>query len=244
MLTDKLVQLIECSFDYNLKKYFFKVVYFLQELEGDNDVFSISTYNGKGKISLVKSLDYETKNLYQLKVLAVDRASHRPINTGTAAIVVKIRDVEDQPPVFSAVSPVTRISEDAAIDRLFYKVCVAVQLSLFIDTLNVFHLSIVKAHDGDRGINNPIKYSILSGGNDLFGINEKTGVVYTRKSLDREDSRNQENGAYILEILATEQSKLKVKFGLSNKVASGVAAVCIQIFSGGRHLDKNKLMCL
>lgn len=69
---------------------------------------------------------------------------------------------------------------------------------------------LVKAHDGDRGINNPIKYSILSGGNGLFAINEKTGLVYTRKTLDREDSRNQENGAYILEISATEISKITV----------------------------------
>lgn len=73
-----------------------------------------------------------------------------------------------------------------------------------------FVLFVVKAHDGDRGINNPIQYTILSGGNDLFAINEKTGVVYTRKTLDREDSRNQENGAYILQIQATEISKLRV----------------------------------
>lgn len=71
----------------------------------------------------------------------------------------------------------------------------------------------VKAHDGDRGINNPIHYSILSGGNGLFAINEKTGVIFSRKTLDREDSRNQENGAYILEIQATEISKIKVLAG-------------------------------
>lgn len=90
-------------------------MYYLQELEGDNDVFSIVTHHGKGTIRLVRQLDYEQKSLYQLRVLAVDRANQGPINTGTAAILVKIRDVEDQPPVFSAINPVTRISEDVPI---------------------------------------------------------------------------------------------------------------------------------
>lgn len=90
-------------------------MYYLQELDGDNDVFSIITHHGKGTIRLVKGLDYERKSLYQLRVLAVDRANSGPINTGTAALLVKVRDVEDQPPVFSAINPVTRISEDAAI---------------------------------------------------------------------------------------------------------------------------------
>lgn len=34
-------------------------------------------------------------------------------NTGTAAIFVKVQDVEDQPPEFVVVTPVARVSEDA-----------------------------------------------------------------------------------------------------------------------------------
>lgn len=71
-------------------------------------------------------------------------------------------------------------------------------------------MAIVTAHDGDRGINNPIKYSISTGGDDHFAIGEKTGLIYTTRKLDREDSSNQENGAYILEIIATERSKIRV----------------------------------
>ena len=51
-----------------------QVVYYLEELDGDNDVFAISTVQGKGVIRLTKSLDYERKSLYQLRVLAIDRA--------------------------------------------------------------------------------------------------------------------------------------------------------------------------
>lgn len=67
----------------------------------------------------------------------------------------------------------------------------------------------MRAIDGDRGVNNKIKYTIIKGGNNLFKIDEDTGIITTIKSLDREDSRNLINGAYILEIQATERSKIK-----------------------------------
>lgn len=89
-----------------------QVVYYIEELDGDNDIFSITTSQGKGVIRLSGSLDYERKNLYQLRVLAVDRANQGQINTGTAAIVVKVKDVEDQPPEFVVASPITRIPEN------------------------------------------------------------------------------------------------------------------------------------
>lgn len=166
-----------------------QVVYYLEELDGDNDVFSISTTQGKGIIRLSSSLDYERKNLYQLRVLAVDRANQGQINTGTAAIVVKVKDVEDQPPEFVVASPITRIPENVPKGSKVLE---------------------VRAIDGDRGINNKIKYSILTGGNNMFKIDEDTGIISTLKLLDREDSRNLINGAYILEILATEKSYQKV----------------------------------
>lgn len=167
-----------------------QVVYYLQELDGDNGVFSISTHNGKGTVRLVRQLDYEQKSLYQLRVLAVDRANQGPINTATAALLVKVRDVEDQPPMFAAINPVVRIGEDTAVGS---------------------PVVTVKAYDGDRGINNPIRYSIVHGtDDDSFAINVMSGLVYTKRMLDREDAQNLVNGAYILEIMATEMSKLMV----------------------------------
>uniref|UniRef100_W4VR90 Putative cadherin egf lag seven-pass g-type receptor n=1 Tax=Corethrella appendiculata TaxID=1370023 RepID=W4VR90_9DIPT len=165
-----------------------QVVYYIQELDGDNDVFTISTMHGKGVIRLAGSLDYERKSLYQLRVLAVDRANQGKINTATAALLVKVKDIEDQPPEFAVVSAVTRVSEDAPIGTKVLQ---------------------VKAIDGDRGVNNRIRYSITKGSSGLFAIDEDLGVIYTTKTLDREDTRNQINGAYILEILATERSKIK-----------------------------------
>ncbi|XP_073949712.1 cadherin 88C [Choristoneura fumiferana] len=163
-----------------------QVLYHLQELDGDVENFAIQTVNGKGVIRLTKTLDYERKSLYQLRVLAVDRANQGRVNTGTAAILVKVQDVEDQPPEFVVASPVTRISEDAEIGTSVLQ---------------------VRAIDGDRGINNRISYSIISGGEEHFDIDSSSGIVYTVSQLDREDPKNS-NGAYILEILATEESRM------------------------------------
>lgn len=90
-------------------------MYYLQELDGDSDVFSIVTHQGKGTIRLVKELDYERKTLYHLRILAVDRANHEPINTGTAGILVKVIDVADMPPEFSYISPIARVPEDISV---------------------------------------------------------------------------------------------------------------------------------
>ncbi|XP_063703738.1 LOW QUALITY PROTEIN: cadherin-23 [Culicoides brevitarsis] len=166
---------------------FGQVVYYLQELEGDNDVFTISPSQGKGVIRLTQQLDYERKSLYQLRVLAVDRSNQGPVNTGTAALLIRVKDVEDQPPEFIVATPVQRVSEGLPKNT---------------------KITSVKAIDGDRGINNKIKYSIIRGGDGLFTINENTGDIYNTRELDREDPRNQLNGAFILEILATERSKL------------------------------------
>uniref|UniRef100_A0A1B0B4Y0 Cadherin domain-containing protein n=1 Tax=Glossina palpalis gambiensis TaxID=67801 RepID=A0A1B0B4Y0_9MUSC len=161
-----------------------QVVYYLQELEGDNDVFAISTYQGKGILRLTGALDYESKSLYQLRILAIDRANYGPVNTGTAAILIKIKDIEDQPPEFVKVQPVARIPEDAAVGTKVMRVlCI----------------------DGDRGINNPIVYELED--NELFAIERYTGWIYTTQLLDRENINNQVDGAYILKITASELIK-------------------------------------
>ena len=164
------------------------MVYYLQELDGDNDIFSISTYQGKGVLRLTGELDYETKSLYQLRVLDVDRANQGPVNTGTAAILVKVIDVGDQPPEFVQVQAIARIAENVDIGTRVLQ---------------------VRAIDGDRGINNPIVYELDA--NEFFDIDQQTGVIYTAQQLDREDTRQRINGAYILKVTATEVPQVCMK---------------------------------
>lgn len=45
----------------------------------------------------------------------MDRAKQGRVNTGTASILVRVQDVEDQPPEFVKIQPVARINEDAPV---------------------------------------------------------------------------------------------------------------------------------
>lgn len=65
----------------------FQVVYYLQELDGDDDLFSISTVNGKGVLRLAGHLDYERKFLYQIRVLAVDRAINERVGLFVSLLI-------------------------------------------------------------------------------------------------------------------------------------------------------------
>lgn len=66
--------------------------------------------------------------------------------------------------------------------------------------------SSVIAIDGDRGINNPISYSLssnlITGVLDLFSIDQKTGVVTTRTVLDRE-SMSETSGTFVLQVIVS-----------------------------------------
>jgi hypothetical protein len=56
---------------------------------------------------------------------------------------------------------------------------------------------IVVAVDGDRMVNNDIKYSLLNE-NDLFGIDSQSGIIYTKATLDRDRVLG---GSYILQVV-------------------------------------------
>ncbi|XP_058129586.1 cadherin-23 [Anopheles ziemanni] len=165
-----------------------QVVYYIQGPREEDNVFSVATVNGKGVVRLARGLDYERQHFYHINVLAVDRAIQGRINTGTAALLVRVKDVEDQPPEFLVTQPVVRIAEDAPVGSEVLR---------------------VKAVDGDRGINNRIRYGIANNASELFEIDRYKGSLRTRQKLDREDPGNPINGAFILEVVATEESKLK-----------------------------------
>ena len=131
-------------------------------------------------------MDYERKSIYQLKLLAIDRAVEGERRTATAALVVRVDDAEDEPPIFTFVPSVTRIAEDLPIGSTVLA---------------------VTAVDGDRGVNNAVTYRIVSGDQKLFHINQNTGLITVAARLDRESTAEgvgHTAGNYILEIEATE----------------------------------------
>uniref|UniRef100_T1IXK9 Cadherin domain-containing protein n=1 Tax=Strigamia maritima TaxID=126957 RepID=T1IXK9_STRMM len=162
---------------------FGQVLYELQEPDGKSGKFQVQTVNGKGVISLVQELDYEKINIYQLEIVAKDQPSFGRRNTATAAILIKVVDVPDQPPQFIHVPSITRIAENLPQGSLVLR---------------------VKAVDGDRGVNNQISYSLqeASEHKGLFVIHPSTGQVFVQGTLDREAEGFLDG--YILQIEASE----------------------------------------
>ena len=94
---------------------FGQVVYALDPTEKDNDMFEVRMTQKKGIVTVKNPLDYERQSVHQLKVLASDRGGFGNGNTATAAILVKVGDVPDQPPEFVDVPSITRIPEDLPV---------------------------------------------------------------------------------------------------------------------------------
>ena len=92
-----------------------QVNYKLEMDAGDEELFSLTqTKDGKGVLKLLQPLDYDRKFLYQLRVIAMDRANSGQVNTAINPILVEVVDREDRPPEWLVVPSVTRIPEDVA----------------------------------------------------------------------------------------------------------------------------------
>ncbi|XP_078119646.1 protocadherin-23 [Sander vitreus] len=115
---------------------------------------------------LTSKLDRETQDLYSLAIEAFDGGI--PARTGTLQVNVRVVDENDNPPVFDQTEYHASLSEDAP---LMSSVCQ------------------VHATDLDLGDNGRVTYEInrrQSDPNEVFSIDESSGVVYLNKPLDYE----------------------------------------------------------
>ena len=83
--------------------------------------------------------------------------------------------------------------------------------------INYMKYFVVRAVDGDKGINNKVTYSITQGPRYLFDIDTTSGLVFTRAQLDREAEENAE-GTFILEITVREVSNIVPAPSVSTEV--------------------------
>ncbi|XP_072783487.1 protocadherin Fat 4 isoform X1 [Taeniopygia guttata] len=140
------------------------------------DKFSIGD---QGDIVALVWLDREEGDLYSILVEAVD--SLVPPNTAVALVTVRVEDINDNPPVFSAwIQTHLSAPENAA----------GLDLGTF------------SATDLDAGDNALISYSLQDDFAETFHINSSTGKLMTKKPLDREVM-----DSYELKIIATDSGK-------------------------------------
>lgn len=176
-----------------------------------SSMFSIETIDGKGVLSLMRPLDYEQKPLYQLRIIAIDRAVEHERLSATTSLLISVEDCEDQAPMFTFVPSITRIPEDLPVGSPIVR---------------------VTAIDGDRGVNNPIQYKLISvNGQEsgyerqLFAIDQDSGQISIAGELDRESgadgwlqgaqtggrkstdfNQSGQPGSYVLKVKASEVS--------------------------------------
>ncbi|XP_077984698.1 protein dachsous-like [Glandiceps talaboti] len=130
-----------------------------------------------GQIQLLRAVDYDTMESYQLVIEASDRGT--PRRSIDLTLTVYVQDMNDNGPQFYPTS---------------YEV--SVQESLSIGD----HVQQVSATDGDLGSNARITYSLKPGPyTGKFGIFPDSGIVYTRNALDREMVAD-----FVLEVIAKD----------------------------------------
>ncbi|KAG1673729.1 Fat-like cadherin-related tumor suppressor [Nymphon striatum] len=137
-------------------------------ISGNSD----NTFNmdpNSGVLTVGKPLDYETKKLYNLEVLA----SNLMKKSATCKILIHILDKNDNPPRFLSSVYMGNISESASIGGVVLG--------------NDSKPLVVTAVDGDSDMNSLLSYEIIgSDAASYFSIDSNTGAIRTTRLLDRE----------------------------------------------------------
>ena len=133
-----------------------KIHYKIAPHSNTHGVFKINVDNGQ--ISLVKPLDHEHINQYNLTIIAID--SGTPTLNASIVVRVLVTDINDNKPLFNPTSYTVTITS-------------TIPLGSYVVT--------VKATDPDRQSNNAIVYKIATshgGVSKHFNISSTTGKIY------------------------------------------------------------------
>ncbi|XP_074599101.1 protocadherin Fat 4-like [Brevipalpus obovatus] len=131
------------------------VGYFLNGTDEELSMFAIN--NVTGVISLVGSLDYESKKVHEFMIIALDGGM--PPNIGSATVVIQVTNINEHSPKFINLPYEFWVQENA------------------VEGTSVGQ---VKATDDDG---NNVMYSISDGDTDFFYIEDNTGRIFVRKAL-------------------------------------------------------------
>ncbi|XP_048512093.1 fat-like cadherin-related tumor suppressor homolog isoform X4 [Athalia rosae] len=125
------------------------------------NVFTVDAYTGW--ISTLIQLDKEQQSEYKFQVVATDNGN--PKHFARTSVHVKLKDYNDNPPVFADDHYDATVKEDALPGTVVVKLV---------------------TNDRDADLNTPVEFYITSGDpRSQFQI-RSTGEVYVAKSLDRE----------------------------------------------------------
>ncbi|XP_055876010.1 cadherin-23-like isoform X3 [Biomphalaria glabrata] len=176
-------------------------------LDGEDNDGSFSIAMNTGELTVAKSLDRETKPFYKLEIVASDSKANpddRKSNR-TNTITFIILDVDDNPPVFTSVSPAKPSIPETA------------DMSVSVVTL------VADDADDKTTDNGRVIYSLtsdsnatLSSGTSFFKINNNTGVISPAMSI------HGYAGFYYVTVMATNKAQ---KFNATKKVVIEIVDV-------------------
>lgn len=139
------------------------------EITSGNIGGAFAVKNMTGAIYVAGALDYETRKRYELRLTASDN-----LKENYTTVVIHVKDVNDNPPVFERPTYKTQITEED--DRTLPKRVLG-----------------VTATDGDKDRPQNIVYFLTGQGidpdnpaNSKFDINRTSGEIYVLKPLDRD----------------------------------------------------------
>ncbi|XP_060771160.1 protocadherin alpha-C2-like isoform X3 [Neoarius graeffei] len=152
----------------------------------DNDYFSLEIQTGRDgskftDLILKKALDREEVAVHNLILTAVDGGV--PARSGTASIIVRVLDTNDNAPQFDKDSYTINITENSPIGSLVVK---------------------LNATDADDGSNSDLTYAYslytTEKTQQTFSLNPDTGEIRVKAMINYEDFR-----IYDMEIVATDK---------------------------------------
>uniref|UniRef100_UPI00398EC01B cadherin-related family member 2-like n=1 Tax=Pristiophorus japonicus TaxID=55135 RepID=UPI00398EC01B len=166
----------------------------LELIPSDNTgLFEVSR---TGSVYLKGQLNFSISSIYQVLVKAVDQGEPEA-KYSTARLIISVIDIPNKPPEYLSPFYHVRIPEDLPVNT---------------------GIITVTAIDGDRGINNPVRYSI--NGTSAFNVDKVTGKITAVSSLDREAMR---------ELITINITAVELVMGVKDLSATTTTAVTILI---------------
>uniref|UniRef100_A0A8C0IBR3 Cadherin related 23 n=1 Tax=Bubo bubo TaxID=30461 RepID=A0A8C0IBR3_BUBBB len=154
----------------------------LYSFQPPSNFFAIDS--GRGIVSVIRELDYEVTQAYQLQVNATDQDKNKPLST-LANLAITITDVQDMDPIFINLPYSTNIYENSPPVRAGTTV------------------RMITAIDQDKGRPRGIGYTIVSGNtNSIFALDYISGALTLNGPLDRENPLY--SAGFILTVKGTE----------------------------------------
>lgn len=129
---------------------------------GDDFLLEDFKITNNFKVVLNKELDHERQSEYDVRIICNDTGV--PPNSNSTSFVVKVEDINDNPPVFKKSHYQLTIQEE-------------VYQSMIVQ---------VEATDLDSGNNGKVTYGLAKGSDSRFTINSVTGLITANSVFDRE----------------------------------------------------------